>query len=54
MSRRERPPGPSPDAATAKRPLARPAAPPKHPWQLAVSSLLMVLWIALLAWMAWR
>lgn len=56
MSRRERSQGAPPVAATplgAERQAARPAPPPKHPWQLAISSLLMALWVAVLAWMAW-
>ena len=32
---------------------SRPATPTKHPWQLAIASVLMLAWILFLAAMAW-
>jgi len=33
---------------------ARPSGlPARHPWQLAISTVLMLAWMIFLAWMAW-
>jgi hypothetical protein len=48
---REAPPTSAPASGVSDAP--RPALPRKHPWQLAIASVLLGMWILFLAWMAW-
>jgi hypothetical protein len=43
---------PAANSPAARGPRADP--PPKRPWLLAAMSLLLVLWLGLLMWLAWR
>lgn len=40
----------SPSPPAEARP---PGVPKRHPWQLAISTALMLAWMLFLAWMAW-